>query len=94
MESSIPIREHGIKSTIETKPGVRIFSVPFWPQHAMLALEGTRMVDKEPAAKKNQPLRPRQETKEQMKPITRDSFLKILKRAITPPAPKPAPKST
>jgi hypothetical protein len=44
--------------------------------------------------KTHKPLRPAEDVKAKMKPISREAFKNLLKRAITPPAPKPAPKST
>ena len=41
----------------------------------------------------SKPLHPLPETKEKMRPITRAGFRNLLKRAITPPASKPHPKS-
>jgi hypothetical protein len=36
--------------------------------------------------------KPRKETKEKMRPYTRDAFHNLLKRAATTPAPRHAPK--
>ena len=40
------------------------------------------------------PLKPLPETEKKMKGTTRKAFGDLLKRAITPPAPKPSPKQT
>jgi hypothetical protein len=40
------------------------------------------------------PLKPLPETEKKMKGLTRKDFANLLKRAITPHAPKPSPKQT
>jgi hypothetical protein len=42
---------------------------------------------------RQKPQNPREETKKKMRPMTRDAFHKILKKAINSPALKPGPKS-
>jgi hypothetical protein len=39
-------------------------------------------------------IQPREETREKMRPITREQFTRLINKAIKTPASKPAPKST
>ena len=77
----------------------------FWPSCVLLGpvmliwpwAHVYRMIEADANAPKSKstPLTPSPKVKERMKPISGDAFKNLLKRAIsTPPAPKPAPKST
>jgi hypothetical protein len=43
---------------------------------------------------KKSKLKPREETKKKMRPMTRDAFHRLIGKAISSPATKPAPKLT
>jgi len=54
----------------------------------------SRQADSDQPNTKSKELNPLPATQEKMRPITKEGFHSILKRAIIPPASKPHPKST